>query len=108
MIYVKHPDSLVEVCTHFSNTHQSKKSIWNPPFWLVGGLKMSAPLNKKVLFFLLWYTLAHCKDLEKKGRKRNQCMLSFNDNFLYLTKVKGSEKSPYSIMQMHKLRKIGT
>ena len=83
MIYVKHPDYLIEVCTHFSNTHQSKKSIWNPPFWLVGGLKMSAHLNKKVLFFLLWYTL-------------------------YLTKVKDSEKSPYSIMQMHKLRKIGT
>ena len=27
---------------------------------------------------------------------------------LYLAKVKGSKKSPYSNMQMHKLRKIGT
>ena len=35
-------------------------------------------------------------------------MLTFNDNVLYLAKVKGSEKSPYSNMQMHKLRKIGT
>ena len=47
---MKRPDLWLRCALIFQTTHQSKRSIWNPLFWLVGGLKMSAHLNKKFFY----------------------------------------------------------